>query len=117
MTFKKDHPIEKRREEAQRIRAKYPDRIPVICEKAESSDIPDIDKKKYRMGEIKREIILSSLDPKMVEMQGKNDREYLTLRVKLLLDAKKRYPGISFNELEHLVGTQASGQGCCCCPC
>ena len=30
-----------------RIRAKYPDRIPVICEKAEKTDIPDIDKKKY----------------------------------------------------------------------
>merc|ERR1712025_1180916 len=33
--------------EAERIRSKYPDRIPVICEKAEGSDIPDIDKKKY----------------------------------------------------------------------
>jgi len=26
---------------------KYPDRIPVIAEKSEKSDIPDIDKKKY----------------------------------------------------------------------
>nr|APT43514.1 autophagy protein ATG8d [Nicotiana benthamiana] len=32
--------------EAARIREKYPDRIPVIVEKAEKSDIPDIDKKK-----------------------------------------------------------------------
>ncbi|RHY28208.1 hypothetical protein DYB32_006138 [Aphanomyces invadans] len=31
----------------QRIRSKYPDRIPVICEKADRSEIPDIDKKKY----------------------------------------------------------------------
>ena len=30
-----------------RIREKYPDRIPVIVEKAGRSDIPDIDKKKY----------------------------------------------------------------------
>ncbi len=30
-----------------RIRSKYPDRIPVICEKASRSSIPDIDKKKY----------------------------------------------------------------------
>ena len=37
----------KRKSEAQRIRAKYPDRIPVICEKDDRSDIPDIDKKKY----------------------------------------------------------------------
>ena len=33
--------------EAQRIRTKYPERIPVICEKDERSDIPNIDKKKY----------------------------------------------------------------------
>ena len=38
---------EKRKQEAGRIRDKYPDRIPVIVEKAEKSDIPDIDKKKY----------------------------------------------------------------------
>jgi GABA(A) receptor-associated protein len=39
--------IEKRKSDAERIRAKYPDRVPVICEKADRSDIPDIDKKKY----------------------------------------------------------------------
>ena len=31
---------EKRKSEAERIRAKYPDRVPVICEKADRSDIP-----------------------------------------------------------------------------
>ncbi|CAL5429671.1 unnamed protein product [Camellia sinensis] len=41
------HDLEKRRAEAGRIREKYPDRIPVIVEKAERSDIPNIDKKKY----------------------------------------------------------------------
>ncbi|CCI39291.1 unnamed protein product [Albugo candida] len=46
-SFMKEHPYEKRQAEAQRIRCKYPDRIPVICEKADRSDIPDIDKKKY----------------------------------------------------------------------
>ena len=39
-------PAEKRQAEAARIREKYHDRIPVIVEKAEKSDIPDIDKKK-----------------------------------------------------------------------
>lgn len=39
--------VEKRKAEADRIRQKYPDRIPVICEKVEKSDIPTIDKKKY----------------------------------------------------------------------
>ncbi|XP_042946329.1 autophagy-related protein 8C-like isoform X1 [Carya illinoinensis] len=38
---------ERRVAEAARIREKYPDRVPVIVEKAERSDIPDIDKKKY----------------------------------------------------------------------
>mmetsp|Transcript_14337 Transcript_14337/g.26055 ORF Transcript_14337/g.26055 Transcript_14337/m.26055 type:complete len:109 (-) Transcript_14337:421-747(-) len=45
--FKEEHQLEKRKSEAERIRAKYPDRVPVICEKADRSDIPDIDKKKY----------------------------------------------------------------------
>ncbi|KAJ1675631.1 ubiquitin-like protein atg8 [Spiromyces aspiralis] len=39
--------LDKRKAEAERIRKKYPDRIPVICEKVEKSDIPNIDKKKY----------------------------------------------------------------------
>ena len=37
--------LDKRKSEAERIRNKYPDRVPVICEKADRSDIPDIDKK------------------------------------------------------------------------
>jgi len=45
--FQQEHPLEKRQAEALRIRDKYPDRIPVIVERAERSDIPDIDKKKY----------------------------------------------------------------------
>ncbi|CAK9311095.1 unnamed protein product [Citrullus colocynthis] len=45
--FKQEHDLEKRKAEAARIREKYPDRIPVIVEKAERSDIPSIDKKKY----------------------------------------------------------------------
>ncbi|MED6133723.1 Autophagy- protein 8f [Stylosanthes scabra] len=47
--FKQEHDLEKRRAEAARIREKYPDRIPVIVEKAERSDIPSIDKKKKRI--------------------------------------------------------------------
>jgi GABA(A) receptor-associated protein len=67
--FKDEHPFEKRKAEAERIRQKYADRIPVswpssfppnwhrvlltinlpqvICEKVEKSDIATIDKKKY----------------------------------------------------------------------
>ncbi|CAH8269302.1 unnamed protein product [Arabidopsis lyrata] len=46
-SFKQDHDFEKRKAEALRIRDKYPDRVPVIVEKSEKSDIPNIDKKKY----------------------------------------------------------------------
>lgn len=70
--FKDEHPFEKRKAEAERsksllrpylisihlikrslatnsslVRQKYTDRIPVICEKVEKSDIATIDKKKY----------------------------------------------------------------------
>ncbi|CAI5516517.1 unnamed protein product [Closterium sp. Naga37s-1] len=46
-SFKKQHPVDKRKMEAERIRQKYPDRIPVIVEKARRSKVPDMDKKKY----------------------------------------------------------------------
>jgi GABA(A) receptor-associated protein len=38
---------EKRKEESMRICTKFQDRIPVICERVEDSDIPNIDKRKY----------------------------------------------------------------------
>jgi GABA(A) receptor-associated protein len=47
LKFKDQHSFEKRSAEASRIRSKYPDRIPVIAEKSDKSDIADIDKKKY----------------------------------------------------------------------
>merc|ERR1719421_830417 len=40
-------PFEKRAAEAKRILSKYPDRVPVVCEKASRSELPDIDKKKF----------------------------------------------------------------------
>eukprot|EP00811_Abedinium_folium_P008384 NODE_17749_length_927_cov_5.351250.p2 GENE.NODE_17749_length_927_cov_5.351250~~NODE_17749_length_927_cov_5.351250.p2 ORF type:complete len:134 (+),score=41.16 NODE_17749_length_927_cov_5.351250:130-531(+) len=40
-------PFEKRKDEAARILTKYPDRIPVICEKSARSDLPVIEKKKF----------------------------------------------------------------------
>jgi len=39
--------VDKRSEEARRMLSKYPDRIPVICEKAPRTDLPDIDKNKF----------------------------------------------------------------------
>ena len=48
-TFKLSHTDASRSAESGRIRSKYPDRIPVICERSEqcNKDVPDIDKKKY----------------------------------------------------------------------
>jgi GABA(A) receptor-associated protein len=34
-------------EEAKRMRARYPDRVPVLCERAHASDLPDIARKKF----------------------------------------------------------------------
>jgi GABA(A) receptor-associated protein len=45
--FKNEHTLDQRKAESERIRQKYPDRIPVICEKTEKSNVQDIDKKKY----------------------------------------------------------------------
>mmetsp|Transcript_10960 Transcript_10960/g.25772 ORF Transcript_10960/g.25772 Transcript_10960/m.25772 type:complete len:129 (-) Transcript_10960:92-478(-) len=39
--------FDKRREEARRILAKYPDRVPVICERSFRSELPEIAKKKF----------------------------------------------------------------------
>jgi len=44
--FRQKHTLEVRKEEAQRILSKYPDRIPVICQRA-NNNIKDLDKKKY----------------------------------------------------------------------
>lgn len=45
--FKEEKSFERRREEGERIRKKYPDRVPIIVEKAPKSRISDLDKKKY----------------------------------------------------------------------
>merc|ERR1712037_1054661 len=45
--YKEEHPFEKRRAEGEKIRRKYPDRVPVIVEKSPKARIGDLDKKKY----------------------------------------------------------------------
>jgi len=48
MKFKSDHTLDQRQTESERIRQKYPERVPVICERADrSQSVVDIDKKKY----------------------------------------------------------------------
>ena len=38
-TFKDQHPFEQRKSEAQKIRDRYPDRVPVIVEKSPHSKV------------------------------------------------------------------------------
>jgi GABA(A) receptor-associated protein len=45
--YKQSFPFAQRQAEAQRIREKFPGRVPVIVEKAARSDVPLIDKKKF----------------------------------------------------------------------
>ena len=45
--FKEEHNIESRCQESSKIRSKYPDRIPVVVEKAPRTLIQDIDKRKF----------------------------------------------------------------------
>ena len=45
--FKQLKSFEKRKNESKHIRLKYPDRIPIICEKGKDNNIKDIDKNKY----------------------------------------------------------------------
>merc|ERR1712223_303830 len=45
--YKEEHAFEKRRAEGEKIRRKYPDRVPVIVEEAPKARIGDLDKKKY----------------------------------------------------------------------
>ena len=39
--------VEQRKQEAEKIRVKYPERIPVVVERVPKSQIPDIDKRKF----------------------------------------------------------------------
>lgn len=44
--FKSKHSYEKRVEESDRIICKYPNRVPIICERI-NNEVPDIDRNKY----------------------------------------------------------------------
>ena len=46
--YKTLHTFEKRCEESKKIREKYVDRVPIICERAaRNSELPEIDRKKF----------------------------------------------------------------------
>ncbi|KAF8286571.1 autophagy-related protein 8 [Trypanosoma cruzi] len=45
--YKKTHTLEHRIAEAAKVRERHPDRLPIICEKVDDSDIGDLDKGKF----------------------------------------------------------------------
>ncbi|KAL2083980.1 hypothetical protein ACEWY4_019498 [Coilia grayii] len=45
--YQRTVPLEVRRAEGERVRAKHPDKIPIIVERAARSRAPELDKKKY----------------------------------------------------------------------
>jgi GABA(A) receptor-associated protein len=47
MKFKQEFTFDQRLAESSRVLAKYPDRVPIICERNTKAKIEDIDKKKY----------------------------------------------------------------------
>jgi GABA(A) receptor-associated protein len=47
MSYRKKFSFEVRQQGSEAVLKKYPDRIPIIVEKYEKSDIPDIDKTKF----------------------------------------------------------------------
>ncbi len=51
----------------------------------------------------------------LVEAQGRSDREYLTERVKLLLDVKDKHPTASFADISQLANVACGCGSCCCC--
>ena len=46
-SFKTQHPLEKRKEESTKILTKYPGKIPIIVEKNNRTNMPDISKNKF----------------------------------------------------------------------
>lgn len=47
MSFKCQYTLEERKEEAERIRTKYPERIPIICEKNWNSKLTSLNRSKF----------------------------------------------------------------------
>lgn len=48
-TFKMQYPFDKRKVETDRLLSKYPDKIPIIIENSDGSDLPNINKNKVIM--------------------------------------------------------------------
>lgn len=47
ISFKQQYTLQERRNESSRVLLKYPDRVPIICERRKYSNLKHIDKQKY----------------------------------------------------------------------
>lgn len=45
--FKKKYPFDKRKNDANTVLEKYPERIPIVVQRQENSELPEVDKCKY----------------------------------------------------------------------
>jgi len=70
---------------------------------------------KANLDAIRKSDGVSFLSAELIDAQGKNDRELLTQRVKLLLEAKDKHPSATFSDLSNIADLTACGAGCCCC--
>ena len=76
--FKKSFTFEERISESSRVMNKYPDKVPIICEKGVGKDIPDIDKKKYL---ISKELTIGNFIPVVRKRIKLKDYEALFLMI------------------------------------
>ena len=83
MKFKKDHSFEQRREQSEKIMKKYPDRIPVVIERATGGVfVVELEKTKYLlpydatiggfMATIRRQVVVNSSDGFFIFCGSKN---------------------------------------------
>ncbi|XP_015677216.1 gamma-aminobutyric acid receptor-associated protein-like 1 [Protobothrops mucrosquamatus] len=70
--YKEDHPFEYRKKEGEKIRKKYPDRVPVIVEKAPKARVSDLDKRKY--------LVPSDLTGLLLSVKGGPDVNTVTIK-------------------------------------
>jgi hypothetical protein len=55
------------------------------------------------------------LTPEIFAAQGQNDRDYLTHRMKVVLEAMDSHPKVPIDVLSKIADGGPCGQGCCCC--
>uniref|UniRef100_A0A674GXH8 GABA type A receptor associated protein like 2 n=1 Tax=Taeniopygia guttata TaxID=59729 RepID=A0A674GXH8_TAEGU len=111
--FKEDHALEHRCVESAKIRAKYPDRVPVIVEKVSGSQIVDIDKRKYLvpsditvaqfMWIIRKRIQLPSEKAIFLFVDKTVPQSRFMLNTQVFSDYRRTTTIISFHPLDYII--------------